>query len=88
MLSGSAMASASDSSHFFSLAEVSISPITPSMMPPIDIQAPAGQNVLISMSVPLVAGCYEFFVQAFANTQGSVSATGNAAASCNVLLSP
>jgi hypothetical protein len=41
----------------------------------------------ISMPVVLPPDCYEFFVEVFADTNGAVPNSGNAAAS-NVVLSP
>ncbi len=50
-------------------------------------QATNGQNVPLSMSVPLPAGCYEMIIEVYA-TAAEWNRAGHASASCNVLLSP
>jgi len=67
---------------------VSIETVGPSPMFLVNEQATNGQNVPISMSLPLTAGCYDMVVEVFADALPSGTGAGNASASCNVVLSP
>jgi hypothetical protein len=67
---------------------VSIETVGPSSMLLVNEQAANGQNVPISMSLPLSAGCYDMTVEVFADALPSGTGAGSASASCNVLLSP
>jgi hypothetical protein len=87
MLSGTAMASASDATNFSGLASVSITSMT-TMMQFVNIQASPGNSIPISMDVMLPPDLYEFNVQVFADTLSAVSASGTSSATCNVTFSP
>jgi hypothetical protein len=67
---------------------VSIETVGPSSMLLVNEQATNGQNVPISMSLPLSAGCYDMTVEVFADALPSGTGAGGASASSNVLLSP
>ena len=93
-LNGSVMASPSvtnsGTTQISGVAKLTLSSLT-SLMDFVDIQATNGQNINISTSIPtlmLPADCYELSVEAFADTNGPVSASGSASATCNVTLSP
>ncbi|MGH7925855.1 MAG: hypothetical protein ACREQH_14825, partial [Candidatus Binatus sp.] len=86
-ISGSAVASATETTDFSSVAVLSISSLT-SMMDFVNIQASPGDSIPISMDLMLPADCYEFDVEVYADTLGQVSASGTSAASCNVQFSP
>jgi hypothetical protein len=87
-LTGSLHASASeDLGNITATGVVSIESLGTSMFL-VNEQATNGQNVPISMSVPLPAGCYEMIVEVFADAFPSGTGAGSASASCNVLLSP
>jgi hypothetical protein len=90
-LFGSATASPSvmngTNTQIYGTGSVTLQSMT-SLMYYADIEASNGEDVPISWPVVLPADCYEFHVEAFANTQGAVSASGNVTATCDVTLSP
>ncbi|HKN12323.1 MAG TPA: hypothetical protein VJX68_03925 [Candidatus Binatus sp.] len=53
-----------------------------------DEQATDGQNVPLSMSLPLSAGCYDINVEVYVDALPSGTGSGSASANCNFLLSP
>ena len=88
-LTGSVQASANqDLGNISAVGIVSIETVGPSPMFLVNEQATNGQNVPISMSLPLTAGCYDMVVEVFADALPSGTGAGNASASCNVVLSP
>jgi hypothetical protein len=88
-LTGSVQASASeDIGNIFATGVVSIETVGPSPMLLLNEQASNGQNVPISMSIPLTAGCYDITIEVFADALPSGTGAGSASSSCNVLLSP
>jgi hypothetical protein len=88
-LTGSVQASANeDLSNITATGVVSIETVGPSPMLLVNEQASNGQDVPISMSVPLSAGCYDITVEVFADALPSGTGAGSASSSCNVLLSP
>jgi hypothetical protein len=87
-LSGSVQAGASeDMGNISATGVVSIENLSTSIFI-VNEQATNGQNVPISMSVPLTAGCYEIIVEVYADAFPSGTGSGNASSSCNVLMSP
>jgi hypothetical protein len=87
-LSGSVQAGASeDMGNISATGVVSIENLTTSTFI-VNEEVTNGQNVPISMSLPLTAGCYEMAVEVFADAFSSGTGSGNASSSCNVLLSP
>jgi hypothetical protein len=87
-LSGSVQAGASeDMGNISATGVVSIENLTTSSFI-VNEQVTNGQNVPISMSLPLTAGCYEIVVEVFADAFSSGTGSGNASSSCKVLLSP
>jgi Abnormal spindle-like microcephaly-assoc'd, ASPM-SPD-2-Hydin len=87
-LTGSVQASASeDLGNITAAGFVSIESLGTSMFL-VNEQATNGQNVPISMSVALPAGCYEMIVEVFAQAFPSGTGAGSASASGNVQLSP
>jgi hypothetical protein len=88
-LTGSVQASANqDIGNITATGDVSVEALGPPTMFIVDEQATNGQDVPLSMSVPLAGGCYEVVVEVFADALPSGTGSGNASASCNVLLSP
>jgi hypothetical protein len=88
-LTGSVQASANeDIGNITATGVVSIETVGPSPMFIVNEQATNGQDVPISMSLPLTAGCYDMIVEVFADALPSGTGAGSASSSCNVLLSP
>ena len=88
-LTGSVQASANqDIGNITAAGVVSIETVGPSPMFIVNEQATNGQDVPISMSVPLTAGCYDMNVEVFSDALPSGTGAGSASSSCNVLLSP
>lgn len=88
-LTGSVQASANqDLGNISAVGVVSIETVGPSPMLLVNEQAANGQNVPISMSLPLSAGCYDISIEVFADAFPTGTGAGSASASCNVLLSP
>jgi hypothetical protein len=88
-LTGSVQASANeDLGNITATGAVSLEALGPPTMFLVEEQATNGQNVPLSMSLPLTAGCYAIDVQVFADALPSGTGSGSASASCNVLLSP
>jgi hypothetical protein len=88
-LTGSVQASANeDLGNITGVAVVSIETVGPSPIFVVNEQASNGQDVPISMSLPLTAGCYDMTVEVFADALPSGTGAGSASSSCNVLLSP
>jgi CSLREA domain-containing protein len=88
-LTGSVQASANeDLGNISAVGIVSIETVGPTPMLLVNEQATNGQNVPISMSLPLSAGCYDMTVEVFADALPSGTGAGSASASCIVLLSP
>ena len=88
-LTGSVQASANeDLGNIFAVGVVSIETVGASPMLLVNEQASNGQDVPISMSVPLPAGCYDITIEVFADALPGGTGAGSASSSCNVLLSP
>ncbi|MFZ2060650.1 MAG: choice-of-anchor Q domain-containing protein [Candidatus Binatus sp.] len=88
-LSGSVQASANeDIGNITATGVVSIETVGPSPMFIVNEQATNGQDVPLSMSLPLTAGCYDMIVEVYADALPSGTGAGSASSSCNVLLSP
>jgi CSLREA domain-containing protein len=88
-LTGSVQASANqDLGNISAVGIVSIETVGASPMLLVNEQATNGQNVPISMSLPLTAGCYDMTVEVFADALPTGTGAGSASASSNVLLSP
>ncbi len=88
-LTGSVQASPNeDIGNITATGVVSIETVGPSPMLIVNEQASNGQDVPISMSVPLTAGCYDITIEVFADALPSGTGAGSASSSCNVLLSP
>ena len=89
LLTGSVQAGASeDLGNITAVGIVSIETVGPTPMLLVNEQATNGQNVPISMSLPLTAGCYDMTIEVFADAFPTGTGAGSASASCNVLLSP
>jgi hypothetical protein len=88
-LSGSVQASANqDLGNITGTAVVSIQTVASMPTLLVNEQATNGQNIPISMSVPLTAGCYEITVEAFSDALPSGTGSGSASSSCNITMSP
>ena len=88
-LTGSVQASASeDLGNITATGAVSLATVGSPPMFIVVEEATDGQNVPISMSLPLAAGCYEIDVKVFALAQPSGTGSGSASSSSHVLLSP
>ena len=88
-LTGTVQASANqDLGNITATAVVSIETIAPTPIFIVNEQATNGQDVPISMSLSLPAGCYDMNVEVFSDALPSGTGGGNASASGNVLLSP
>ncbi|WP_422297150.1 choice-of-anchor Q domain-containing protein [Candidatus Binatus sp.] len=88
-LSGSVQASANeDIGNITATGVVSIETVGPSPTFIVNEQATNGQDVPLSMSLPLTAGCYDMIVEVYADALPSGTGAGSASSSCNVLLSP
>jgi hypothetical protein len=88
-LNGSVQATANqDLGNITATAVVSLETVASMPMLLVNEQATNGQNVPISMSVPLTAGCYEIKVDAFSDALPSGTGSGSASSSCNITMSP
>ena len=88
-LTGTVQASANqDLGSITAVGAVSIETIAPMPILIVNEQATDGQDVPISMSLPLSAGCYDMNVEVYSDALPSGTGGGSASASCNVLLSP
>lgn len=88
-LTGSVQASANeDIGNITATGVVSIETVGPSPMFIVNEQATNGQDVPISMSLPLTAVCYDMIVEVYADALPNGTGAGSASSSCNVLLSP
>jgi hypothetical protein len=88
-LTGSVQASANeDIGNITATGIVSIETVGASPMLIVNEQVTNGQDVPLSMSLPLTAGCYDVIVEGFADALPSGTGAGSASSSCNVLLSP
>jgi hypothetical protein len=88
-LTGSVQASPNeDLGNITATGVVSIETVGPSPTLLVNEQASNGQDVAISMSVPLTAGCYDITIEVFADALPSGTGAGSASSSCNILLSP
>ncbi len=88
-LTGSVQATASeDLGNISGVGVVSLETVGPSPISLVSEQATNGEDVPISLSLPLSAGCYDMSVEVFADALPSGTGAGSVSASCNVLLSP